>query len=603
MLPLITSINDVETFQCSNGQTVIRIQPESNVSATEVRSSNASSTEPTTASGNTLNHTCTSTDDDGHSTDGLNESATRALQESSETASSSEPTSSSGETLDRDAGVNPSNDLLQKEIAPALDLGTFLINSVFVKILEEKAILNGTQIPSGDSDDTPLCGVGGKSQTISTSQANQRVCDSHTVTNSEAITVGIDRSKDSPASTPETVTKSQNTLGNAESIFPAIGEKRTTSDNHDTENAISDSGDESISNSNIANVDFHLVLNDCGTNTNSDIENVFLDSVCDRDTRVDVQSTNDNPSLIIPNITIVTHPGDQPPPCPICTKSFSEPCDLTKHMYTHMNDKPYKCATCKSGFDNSSELDSHDCSVNKSFKCSECLEAFFTLCALEAHIDKDHRIAKPYMCDYCNKVFCGASSLKVHRRLHTGERPFPCTYCDMKFIDSSARTVHLRKHTGERPFPCHFCDLKFIDSSSRRIHTRNHTGERPFQCQFCVKSFPTRTRLIVHVRTHTGERPYKCEVCGRGFYRKFVLTVHMRTHTGEKPYKCGHCEKSFTCSVDRRRHQEDIHEGRRLKCEVCGQEFKRAAFNRHVRVKHKEKSGPVMEEVENMNTA
>lgn len=620
-LPPITSITDVETFQCSDGQTVIRIQPEPNLSVTEV-----SSTGPTASAGQTLNRT--STNSDSHSSNTLNESETDILQISSVDCTSSKPSTSSGETRDRTFTDTPSNCLLQKKIAPALDLGTFLINSVFVKILEGNSILNGqqfsSQITSGDSnrDSTPVNGTGRKSPTTFTGQdftANQRrECDSHSTTNSEAIAQGsigivsIDHGDDTISSTLETVAMSRDTNSaprSTNSVSQFTGEKSTTVGNQNTENVSSNSQDEvnsgtgnSIPITDIGNTVQHVAVNSCGTNSNSDIENMLLDSSSNRDTPAIVQC---NPPLILPNITIVTHPGNQPPPCPICNKSFSKPCDLTKHMYTHMNDKPYKCETCKCGFDDSSELDEHDCSMNKSFECSECLETFFTFCAFEAHIDKEHphlRTAKPYKCDDCDKKFCSGSSLKVHRRIHTGERPFPCTVCDMKFIDSSSRTIHMRKHTGERPFPCKFCDLKFMDSSSRRIHTRNHTGERPFHCQFCVKRFPTRTRLIVHVRTHTGERPYKCQVCGRGFYRKFVLTVHMRTHTGEKPYRCEHCEKSFTCSVDRRRHQEDVHEGRRLKCEQCGKEFKRAAFSRHIRVKHKEQVGSVMEAVENVNT-
>ena len=147
--------------------------------------------------------------------------------------------------------------------------------------------------------------------------------------------------------------------------------------------------------------------------------------------------------------------------------------------------------------------------------------------------------AKIYKCDHKNCNFCTIykKNLKVHTRIHTGEKPYICDYpsCNKPFRDSSSLQTHKRTHTGEKPYSCDYpgCYKAFSQSCNLTTHKRVHTDQRPYACNYldCSKAFKRLEHLTRHTRIHKGERPYKCPQCDYSTGDTSNLNYHLRkTH-------------------------------------------------------------------------
>ncbi|CAL9690782.1 unnamed protein product [Knipowitschia caucasica] len=84
------------------------------------------------------------------------------------------------------------------------------------------------------------------------------------------------------------------------------------------------------------------------------------------------------------------------------------------------------------------------------------------------------------------------------------------------------------------PNQCVLCHRVLSCQSALKMHYRIHTGERPYKCKVCGRAFTTKGNLKTHIGVHRENPPvqvqHSCPICQKKFTNAVVLQQHIRMH-------------------------------------------------------------------------
>ena len=176
--------------------------------------------------------------------------------------------------------------------------------------------------------------------------------------------------------------------------------------------------------------------------------------------------------------------------CQSCKKLFTDLIAARNHAQTHVK-KGFQCPTCFLFFAKKVELKVHNVQVhNKHLKAALPVRDVDKHGALEIQVF-------PNEVKRARKKECNNRTLNVLQQTR-----FECSKCKEKFTCFTDFIKHKKVHSfyGFKPqFKCQYCGKYCKSRYDLRVHERIHTGEKPYKCSQCSAAYAQKGNLNWHM--------------------------------------------------------------------------------------------------------
>lgn len=223
--------------------------------------------------------------------------------------------------------------------------------------------------------------------------------------------------------------------------------------------------------------------------------------------------------------------------CNLCCSSFMSQANLELHQKKKHEVQVIKCLKCSVEFESVQALNEHVlncCKEQLVFQCNKCDSKWNACHVLTLHLELEHGIHKPAVCDVCGIIMTHLKHLQRHK----------------KYVHAGFKNI------------CHLCGQGFSGAASLREHIeRVHEGTYKYLCDQCSFRCMKQQALAEHVNSvHSKNVKFKCPHCEFSCYRRNARDNHVRiVHKKHKPYKCDVCQDGFVCRRDLQNHQARKH--------------------------------------------
>ncbi|KAG5896124.1 hypothetical protein JTB14_006911 [Gonioctena quinquepunctata] len=328
--------------------------------------------------------------------------------------------------------------------------------------------------------------------------------------------------------------------------------------------------------------------------------------------------------------------------CPTCGKGFNDSVIFKEHNNEHLGIKPFICVVCNKDFVYSRYMLIHQTryhtvhiegTLHKT-QCSICMKVFSKVATLLKHITTKHtsgsmdKPEKRHLCDMCGKGFATSDKLKIHYRIHTGDKPFACRkkaaekdnlrstrsprkrafpikiyYTESEDFDDDYEYVPVTKRSKQKTSK-EVVEIVVKNSGSRR----RYDSKKQWPCKKCNEVMPTKRKLIIHrkmehSKVDVNEHTYKfdeiqelfvCNTCSAEYIEKSEIDKHVKAH--EEKFECNICNKKFKKAYDFGTHNYTHDPDKMFRCPLCSYNTtKRTGFLVHINYTHLKKFGYVCE--------